>query len=648
MTKGFFRSLIGLGLLALLLVVTAINVWQSERIERNQIKLQQRVDAVEKQLEEGVVVKAGGASAATMGAPTGGIHPVPEPDYITAAYNDSANLLVRDSPYLPSNAEQGSVLNLKFGSNPKGFNFLAENGADVQEIQKYVSMFLVKYYKEDPSKFAGDLAYKMVTPDDHLTYVFSLRRDVYWHEPAVDMADERYAWLKGDHQVTAHDMVFMMDMLMNEQVSGAAPLRSYFDGLDSYRAIDDFTFEVKFKEKKFSQYMILDSIYPMPKFLYAFDEDGDAYEESILGQRFQDHWYNPRALGCGPYRFLRYEPGVVIEMERAPRYPIGGNAHQRVVISILRDQSSWPRKLRTGELHLSQLQPGQYRSEVLMGEPDSPFKDGTLQAGEFWTHSYFYIGWNADKPWFGDKNVRWAMSHAFNAELLLEEVFMDLGSRTTGPMPNFLPFYDKSIPAVPFDLDKAAELLEGAGWTDTNGNGIRDKEVDGQRREFEFTLTVYGSSDEYKTVGNIFKEDLAKVGVAMTVRPMDWANLLKKVDDRDFDAVTLAWVSSPQVDFYQIWHSSQADVAKGSNRVGFRNPEADEIIVALQREFDHDERVRLAHAFHKLTYDEQPYTFFYTRKRKVYWQPELKNVKFSKTRPYMNPRPWFLAGAAKP
>jgi ABC-type transport system substrate-binding protein len=488
----------------------------------------------------------------------------------------------------------------------------------------------------------------LVTPDDHITYIFNLRKDIFWHAPAVDFTDERYAWLQGDHKVTAQDVVFMMDLLLNEQVSGAAPLRSYYEGVDSYRAVDEYTFEIKFKERKFAQYLALQDLYPIPRFLYEFDEDGEKYDAAILGQRFQDHWYNPRAIGCGPYRFVRYEAGVVIELERDPRHPVGGNAHDKIVISILRDQSSWPRKLRTGELHLSQLQPGQYRSEVLIGEPDSPFKDGTLQSGEFWTHSYFYIGWNADKPWFGDKRVRWAMSHAFNAELLLREVFMDLGVRSTGPMPNFLPFYDQSIPEVPFDLGRAAELLDEAGWVDSNGNGIRDKTIDGSLQEFEFALMVYGSSDEYKTVGNIFKEDLAKIGVVMTVRPMDWANLLKKVDDRDFDAVTLAWVLSPQVDFHQIWHSSQADVPKGSNRVGFRNAEADVIIEKLQKEFDYDERVRLAHAFHKLTYDEQPYTFFYNRKRKVFWQPELKNVQFSQTRPYMNPRPWFLATTTQP
>ncbi|MCO4770431.1 MAG: hypothetical protein KDA24_10415 [Deltaproteobacteria bacterium] len=644
MTQGLLKSIFGLALLAILIVVTVLNIWQTDRTEKKQIELIDRVGQIEKTLEKGLPA-AGSAAAAS---PSGGIFGVAEPSYITEAFRDPNNVLVRDAAWLPPVAEGGGTLNLKFGSDPKGFNFVAENGADVSEIQKYVSMFLIKYHRTDPAKKAADLAYSLVISEDKKTFTFKLREDVYWHEPAVDFGTGDYDWLKGDQKVTANDMVFMLDMLMNPQVAGAAPIRSYFESLESYKAIDDYTLEIKWSEAKYTHLMIMHSIYPVPEFIYAFDEQGNRYDESVLGQRFQDHWYNPRAIGCGPYRFVTFEPGVKIELERDPRFPLGGNAHDTIMIRILKDQNAWARLLRTGELHLSQLQPGQYRSEVLEGAPESPFKDGTLQGGEFWTHSYFYIGWNSDKPWFGDKQVRWAMSHAFNAELLLEDVFMGLGERVTGPMPTInAPYYDDSLPAIPFDLDKAAQLLEGSGWVDSNENGIRDKTVDGQLVEFEFDLTVYGSSDEYKTLGNIYKEDLAKVGVKMNVRPMEWSNLLKRVDDREFDAVTLAWVSSPDVDFYQIWHSTQADIPKGSNRVGFRNPKADEIIEALQREFDYDERVRLANSFHRLVYEEQPYTFFYTRKRKVYWQRQLESVTFGKVRPYMNPRPWFLASAGQ-
>jgi ABC-type transport system substrate-binding protein len=630
MTQGFLRSIFGLALLAALLVATALNIWQTDRLERRVIDLSDRVGAVE-----------GGTGAVRVsGTPE---RVAGEPDYIQAAYADPANLVVRQVPYLPDGAPRGGLLRLKLGQDPKGLNFLVENGNDTTEIKAYTTLNLLSYHRLDTSKFAGELAYHVSTPDAGKTYVFKLRQDIVWHEPAVDWTTGRYEWLRGEHRVTARDVVFMLDLLMNPQVAGAAPLRSYFEGHVSHRAIDDYTVELVFQEPKFSQWMILQDIFPVPEFLYAFDESGVRYDASVLGQRFQDHWYNPKALGCGPYRFVAYEPGVKIELERAPRFPLGGDAHDRIIFEILKDQSSWARKLRTKELHLSQLQPGQYRSEVLEGGPESPFNNGQLQRGEYWEHSWFYIGWNAEKPWFKDRRVRWAMSHAFPAQRLLEEVFMGLGELTTGPMPAFLPFYDKSIPAVPFDLARAAALLDEAGWKDSNGDGIRDQQVGGTHVEFDFTLLVYGSSDEYKTLGNIYKEELAKIGIKMTVRPADWAVQLKMIDDREFDATTMAWVGSPDVDFFQIWHSSQADVPKGSNRVGFKNAAADVLIEKLQREFAYGERVRLAKEFHKLLYDEQPYTFFFTRKRVAFWQPELQNVSFSPTRPYMNPRPWFLA-----
>ena len=83
---------------------------------------------------------------------------------------------------------------------------------------------------------------------------------------------------------------------------------------------------------------------------------------------------------------------------------------------------------------------------------------------------------------------------------------------------------------------------------------------------------------------------------------------------------------------------------KGSNRVGFRNAEADKIIEALETEFDEGRRKELAHQFHRLLYDEQPYTFFYTRKSVVFWQKELKNVWFQLVRPHVNHRPFYLEG----
>ena len=159
----------------------------------------------------------------------------------------SSNVFVRDnSNWLPSEAKQGGTLTLKMGSDPKGFNWLVENGADVSEIQSYVHVQLGNYHLKDVTRYKGELAYHWTISEDTRPHTLKLRKDFQWHKPNVDWGSGRYEWLKGDHPVTAHDVVFMLDMLTNDQVAGAAPLRSYFDELESYEALDDYTVQLKF------------------------------------------------------------------------------------------------------------------------------------------------------------------------------------------------------------------------------------------------------------------------------------------------------------------------------------------------------------------------------------------------------------------
>jgi ABC-type transport system substrate-binding protein len=641
MTRGFLSSIAGIALMTILLVITVLMIWQWNSTETDLKEVLYRLEAIESQIESGALAPA------SLDSPrrTGGIWGAPEPDYVTAALQDPKNLLERDTvPWLPQDATLGGTLLLHFGSDPKGFNPLAENGADVTEVHEFISPSLIKRHKSNTSLWGPELAYSLTSPDDGHTWIFKLREDFWWQRPVVDYPSGGYDWLEGDHKVTAHDVEFMLEMCMNAQLTGCAPLRSYYDDMISFGATDEYTFEIKFKTKLFSQRDVaIPSLTAYPEFLYAFDQAGVRYDDAVIGQKVQDHWYR-LGIGCGPYQMTEFEAGVKIVLKRNPRFPLGGNAFDRVIYQILPDQNQPPRKLRTGELHLAYLQPGQYRTEVLDGAPDSPFKDGTLIAGEWWEHSWFYIGWNMRKPLFADKLVRKAMTHAFNADRLLSEIFMNLGERTTGPMPTFLPFYDHSVEAPPFDLELARKLLDEAGWTDSDGDGIRDKMVDGERKKFEFNLTVYGTSNEYRTVGTIFKEDLSLIGVKMTVVPLEWSLLLKQVQDREFDAVTLAWVGGPDVSgFNQIWHSKQVDIPRSSNHVGFANAEADAIIEELEITFDHARRVELANRFHQLLAEEQPYTFFYTRKRPGFWQPELGSVKFAMVRPYRNHKAWHLA-----
>ena len=103
----------------------------------------------------------------------------------------------------------------------------------------------------------------------------------------------------------------------------------------------------------------------------------------------------------------------------------------------------------------------------------------------------------------------------------------------------------------------------------------------------------------------------------MTIDTAEWSLFLKRKDEKNFDAYIAAWTVGWDADLYQIWHSSQADIPKGSNSIGFRNKEADKLIEALRVSMDTDERTKLLQAFHRLVADEQPYSFFQSPKNVI-------------------------------
>jgi peptide/nickel transport system substrate-binding protein len=638
MTHRLLRSTFVLAALVLLVLLSIVGLWQRDRTERRLIELQEVADRNERriaELEVRVGRAAGEGTALGLGAA--------EPDYVREGLADPDNLLEPDPdrPWLPVDAPRGGTLRLHFPVEPDGFHVPAHLSSVARELTSFTNLQVARRHRGDPSSWGPDLAWKVTTVDQGLTWTVELRRDLSWQEPVVGSSDG-HEWLEGEHPVTAHDLVFALDLIGDPQVTGAAPLRSYLEHLAAYRAIDDHTLELRFDLREYGNRTLVMQLFPVPEFLYGHDETGAPFPPEIRGSAFQAHWY-PFALGCGPYRMVEYEPGERIVLERSLRYPLERPAFDRVVYLLLSSDTHVARKLRTGELDLAWLPPARYRSEVLRGGPDSPFVDGTLVGGRWQESSWFYVGWNLRNPLFADRRVRQALSSALDVETVLAELFAGVGERTTGPMPSHLPGYDASVEPRPFDLDLAATLLEEAGWTDEDGDGVREREIDGERRSFEFTLLVPSSSSETIALAALYKEALAQIGVRLQLQSLEWSALLHARDDGDFDALTLAWQSAPEPDFRQIWHSSQADVPGSSNYIGFRNPEADRLIEQMNAAHGAEERVRLSRRFHALLADEQPYTFLFSIERPAYWSRRLAGVSFGLAPPYRNHLPWYFA-----
>jgi ABC-type transport system substrate-binding protein len=620
--SGFVMASLGL-----ILGISFFNAIQLDNLESISIENQKRLDTLEK---KGLKMQPGSSITGTTGA-TGGC------DQQCEDLKDPANLLSAQArPWL--NAEKivrGQTLRLKRGSDPRGLNPWIASGADNYELNLYMGDILAAQNFDDPSKYSPMLATK-VTSDDGKTYRVHLRKGVYWHQPAVDWDSGNFDWLKGDgpdgrREFTSDDYAFVYDMIANTQVSGrVSSIRPYFDKLVRFDVIDKYTFEVEFSEKLYSNFGTIVGINPSPRWLYMYDEDGAKYDDATWGLKLNEHWYNQKGIGTGPYRFLEWDVGVKIELEANDMYWGEPPAFDRVLYSTVKDQNAWPRKLKAGEIDMTNLQPEQYATEIKDNTTGVYLGNERIKHDVHDTLGYFYLGWNLDKPKFADKRVRQALTMAFNRQGLVENIFHGLGDVTSGPFGQQTKCYDQSIEPWPFDLEAAKAKLAEAGWTDTDGNGVLDKVIDGERVDFTFTMLLYGSSTEYATLAEVYREDLLTIGIKMIPSAVEWSTMLKKMDEREFDVYTGAWVLSLPTDLMQIWHSKEADKAKSSNRIGFRNAEADRIAEALRVEFDDAKRLELCHQFHALVHEEQPYTFIYQRRRPVlYWD-------------HMNPPVWEL------
>jgi peptide/nickel transport system substrate-binding protein len=636
-----------------LLVLVVFGLVQLNRIEKKLIVQSQEIralgEATDRLSRGGPVERAATETSAAEPMPAKVLHP------------DVPNFLKpRETHWPPQGATlDGTIVRGWASGDPKGFNPMIENAGDLPElIEAYAATPVAdRNLWTNPDDWHAELATRVELTDDSKELTIYLRRGVKWHPvPNVDLASPKHAWLNREHEVTAQDLAFTFDIMNNPHVENGF-LKSYLVELESWKAVDDYTFVVRWKKKQFYNIAnTLNLVNPIPKFLFSCDEDGTPIPKETLGLKFNQHWYNNKGyVGYGPYRMVSYEPGRLMRFVRNEEFFGEKPAIKEIRYPIYTDPQQTLLKLKAHELSTGGLQPSQYREEIFQYEQsgqkpaNSPFFDGRITCQKIDQPMFRYVAWNADRPIFADKRVRLAMTYAMNRQQMLEKIFVGLGSLTTGPFLKSSPYNDASIAPYPFDLGKAKELLVEAGWQDTDGDGLLDKTIrpsDAKRSPFEFTLLVYGSSKEYTALANILKEDLLKIGAKLNIDAAEWSLMQKRMEEKNFDAYTGIWGLDWESDLFQIYHSSQADIPKGSNRVGFRHKRADAIIEQLRDVFDPAERVRLAHEFHRIVHEEQPYSFFSIPQSVFCAWSDVKGIIFSKLRPVANTLPWWVAHGA--
>jgi peptide/nickel transport system substrate-binding protein len=427
--------------------------------------------------------------------------------------------------------------------------------------------------------------------DDKLSYTFHLRKDVKFSDGVP---------------LTAKDVKFTFDKIMDPKVD-APQLRNYFVDVKSFDVLDDYTIRFACSRPYYLHVVMIGQIPIIPEHIYG---TGD----------FNNHPYNRKPVGSGPYVLERWKTGQEVVLDRNPLFFAATDNNppyfDKIIYSIITDENAAFLVTNRGDIDAKVLQP-----EEWVRRANTPHFLKLFNRFAYNWPAYNYIGWNLRKPQFADRRVRTALALLMDREQVRDDIYKGLANvMVAGFMPGVVEYNDKLKP-LPFEPARASALLDEAGWKDTDGDGIRDK----AGVPFRFEALTTNQNPIAEQILTLYKEELARTGIDLVIRELEWASLVDRVNKRDFDAVLMSWRMSPDVDPYPIWHSSQGE--KGDNFVGFVNAEADQLLERARVSFDRDERIRLYHRFQELIFEEQPYLFLLAPKQLLAVAKRIEGIK---------------------
>ncbi|MBN2018650.1 MAG: hypothetical protein JW749_00310 [Sedimentisphaerales bacterium] len=452
-------------------------------------------------------------------------------------------------------------------------------------------------YDFDEVKLKPLLAERFEMSGDGLQITFHLRRDAHFSDGVP---------------VTADDVIFTYQAIIDPNID-ATNIASLYVDVDRVEKISDRVVKFYMKQPYFKALEVCSfwDIGIYPKHVYQFK---DAKE---FNQRVSE------PVGSGPYVFERWDFGSQIVLRRNENYWGPKPKIKKVVYKFVTNPIAAIQALKAHQVDLVIIHdPGQFADLAADEEFNKEFN-----CLPYWASGdpFYFIGWNADTPYFSDVRVRQAMTLAINREQIVSKLLKGYGEIITGPYFIKGAQNDPNINPWPYDPEISKRLLVEAGWIDSDGDGIREK----NGIPFRFKFNYAAGDSLYTPLSTLLKDELGKVGVELVSDPYEWSVLLPKISDRKFEAMVMGWGGDIIEDNYQILHSSQAE-NRGANYTGFRNPEADALLEQVRRTIDPAERDILCHRIHRIIHEQQPFTFLFARPIFRAVDKRFENVKIHK------------------
>ncbi len=461
---------------------------------------------------------------------------------------------------------QGGTMITSYGADPRTLSGLYANDGNSLFIVTFMAEPLILGGENWGDKIEPALAESWDISDDGLEYTFNLRQDVTWHD---------------GEPFTAEDVLFTYEAVLLED--NAISWRSNLmqgDEPMQFEIVDDHTFKVILSEPNAAVLTAL-SIPIVPA--HAFEST------SML-----EAPYNTNPITTGPYKFVEWNTGESVTLEANPDYWRGAPCLDRIVIRFIEGAANQANALLAGELDFARID----------GADLTPFEnnpDFVLQTAP--RDLMRYVGFNNLSPIYSDPAVRRALAYGLDRQAIIDISASGFGLLADSVFNQAVFMVEPGRnPQYAYDPEAAQQMLADAGWTDTDGDGILDK--DGQ--PLTLRLAYSGTWSLMQAIAPIVYDNWRALGVDVELAPLDDAQVYEEIYDnvsteKPYDAMLGGWgLFGPEPDHYRSFY------ADATSYLAYDNPEITALFAEGRTVTDEQARYDLYAQIDSLLWEDLP------------------------------------------
>ncbi|MES2546297.1 MAG: peptide-binding protein [Pseudomonadota bacterium] len=461
----------------------------------------------------------------------------------------------------------GTLIDATIGE-PSGLIYMVAGESAAAAISGNIFNKLLKYDKN--LDLEGELAESWLISADQKTITFKLKPNLKW-------ADGK--------PLTSQDVLFTWKLVIDEKTR--SPYASDYQLVKNAEAPDANTFIVSYDQAYAPALDSWSGLQILPKHLL---EKQDIHTTAFARNPIGSHYY----------KLDSWTHGENLKLSRNALSVLGPANIDKLVTRIIPDNSAQFLELMADNIDSMGLDPIKY-SRIIPARPELQKK---LALYKELGNSYTYLGFNLKHKPFDDVRVRKAINYAIDKQEIIDGVYLGLGINIASPYKPGTRWSNPDLKPYPYDVAKAKALLKEAGFADSDGDGILER--DGKPFAFEI---ITNQNKEREKSAVLIQRRLKDVGIDVQIRAIEWASFISRfIKTGDFDVVVLGWGLGLDPDQFSIWHSSQNQPGQ-FNFINYNNPKIDALLEQGRLELNPEKRMKVYHEFAKVLLEDSPIVY---------------------------------------